>query len=100
MPFTYAEKAEKLYKNAKLIPIHGDDHCFTKHLGAVYCAAIGGLGALLSKRIVASEVIAYDDLGTEAIRKMTVENLPVVVIVDTEGNNLYETAASDYLASK
>ena len=68
--------------------------------GAIYCAAIGGLGALLSKRIVASEVIAYDDLGTEAIRKMTVENLPVVVIVDTEGNNLYETAASDYLASK
>ena len=65
--------------------------------GAVYMAAIGGLGALLSKRIVASEVIAYDDLGTEAIRKLTVENLPVVVIIDTEGNNLYETAAEDYL---
>ena len=64
---------------------------------AVYCAAIGGLGALLSKRITASEVIAYDDLGTEAIRKLTVENLPVVVIIDTEGNNLYETAAADYL---
>ena len=64
---------------------------------AVYMAAIGGLGALLSKRIVASEVIAYDDLGTEAIRKLTVENLPVVVIIDTEGNNLYETAAEDYL---
>ena len=56
--------------------------------GAVYCAAIGGLGALLSKRIVESEVIAYDDLGTEAIRKMKVEDLPVVVIIDTEGNNL------------
>ena len=65
--------------------------------GAVYFAAIGGLGALLSKRIIASEVIAYDDLGTEAIRKLTVENLPVVVIIDTEGNNLYETAAEDYL---
>ncbi len=65
--------------------------------GAVYFAAIGGLGALLSKRIIASEVIAYDDLGTEAIRKLTVENLPVVVIIDTEGNNLYDTAAEDYL---
>ncbi|MBR6402613.1 MAG: Fe-S-containing hydro-lyase [Eubacterium sp.] len=61
-----------------------------KKNGAVYCAAIGGLGALLSKRIVASEVIAYDDLGTEAIRKLTVEELPVVVIIDTEGNYLYE----------
>lgn len=65
--------------------------------GAVYFAAIGGLGALLSKRIIASEVIAYDDLGTEAIRKLTVEELPVVVIIDIEGNNLYETAAEDYL---
>ena len=62
--------------------------------GTVYCAAIGGLGALLSKRIVASEVIAYDDLGTEAIRKLTVEELPVVVIIDTEGNNLYEMATA------
>ena len=65
-----------------------------KKEGAVYCAAIGGLGALLSKRIVASEVIAYDDLGTEAIRKLTVEELPVVVIIDTEGNNLYEMAVN------
>ena len=64
--------------------------------GAVYCAAIGGLGALLSKRIVESEVIAYDDLGTEAIRKMKVEDLPVVVIIDTEGNNLYETAPKQF----
>ena len=58
--------------------------------GAVYCAAIGGLGALLSKRIVESEVIAYDDLGTEAIRKLTVKELPVVVIIDSQGNNQYE----------
>ncbi len=64
--------------------------------GAVYCAAIGGLGALLSKRIFESEVIAYDDLGTEAIRKMKVEDLPVVVIIDTEGNNLYETAPKQF----
>ena len=60
--------------------------------GAIYLAAVGGLGALLSKRIVKSEVIAYDDLGTEAIRKLEVEKLPVVVIIDTLGNNAYETA--------
>ena len=67
--------------------------------GAVYLAAIGGAGALLSKAITESEVVAYDDLGTEAIRKLTVEELPVVVIIDSEGNNLYETAAEDYIRS-
>ena len=61
---------------------------------AVYMAAVGGAGALLSKCIKASEVIAYEDLGTEAIRKLTVEELPVVVIIDTEGNNLYEMATA------
>lgn len=65
--------------------------------GAVYFAAVGGAGALLSKCIKKSEVVAYDDLGTEAIRKMTVENLPVIVVIDSEGHNLYETAVSDYL---
>lgn len=63
---------------------------------AVYFAAVGGAGALLSKCIKTSEVIAYDDLGTEAIRKLEVENLPVVVVVDTQGNNLYETATKKY----
>ena len=58
--------------------------------GAVYFAAVGGAGALLSKSIKASEVIAYDDLGTEAIRKLEVENFPVIVVIDSEGNNLYE----------
>lgn len=64
--------------------------------GSVYFAAIGGAGALLSKSIVASEVIAYDDLGTEAIRKLTVERFPAIVVIDSRGNNLYETAASEY----
>lgn len=64
--------------------------------GSIYFAAVGGAGALLSKAIIASEVIAYDDLGTEAIRKLTVENLPVIVVIDTEGNNLYETATAAY----
>lgn len=56
----------------------------------VYFAAIGGAGALLSKCIMKSEVIAYDDLGTEAIRKLIVEKLPVIVVIDSEGRNLYE----------
>ncbi len=64
--------------------------------GSVYFAAIGGAGALLSKCIVEAEVIAYDDLGTEAIRKLKVENLPVIVVIDSEGNNLYETAVEEY----
>lgn len=64
--------------------------------GCVYFAAVGGAGALLSKCIVNSEVIAYDDLGTEAIRKLTVENFPVIVVIDSEGNNLYETAIKEY----
>ena len=64
--------------------------------GAVYFAAVGGAGALLSKCITSSEVVAYDDLGTEAIRRLTVENFPAVVVIDSEGNNLYETAAEKY----
>ena len=63
---------------------------------SVYFAAIGGAGALLSKCITSSEVIAYDDLGAEAIRKMEVKDFPVVVVVDSEGNNLYETAVTKY----
>lgn len=58
--------------------------------GAVYFAAVGGAGALLSKSIKKSEVIAYDDLGTEAIRKLEVENFPAIVVIDPQGNNLYE----------
>ena len=64
--------------------------------GAVYFAAVGGAGAILSKCIKESEVIAYDDLGTEAIRKLTVENMPMIVVIDSEGNNLYETAVKKY----
>ena len=63
---------------------------------AIYLAAIGGAGALLSKAIVESEVVAYDDLGTEAIRKLRVENFPAIVVIDSEGNNLYETAIKEF----
>lgn len=64
--------------------------------GAVYFAAVGGAGALLSKSILQSEVIAYDDLGTEAIRRLEVKDFPVIVVMDAEGNNLYETATQQY----
>ena len=63
---------------------------------AVYFAAVGGAGALLSKCIKEAEVVAYDDLGTEAIRRLYIENLPVIVVIDKEGNNLYETAPVAY----
>lgn len=63
---------------------------------AVYFAAVGGAGALLSKCIKKAEVIAYDDLGTEAIRRLEVENLPAIVVIDCQGNNLYETAIKEY----
>ena len=69
-----------------------------KH-GAVYFGATGGCGALLSKCIKKSEIVAYDDLGAEAIRRLEVENFPVTVIIDSEGNNLYETGRAEYLRS-
>lgn len=68
--------------------------------GAVYFAAVGGAGALLSKSILSSEVIAYDDLGTEAIRKLEVKDFPAIVVIDSEGGNLYETAIGKYCRSE
>ena len=65
--------------------------------GAVYLGAIGGLGALLGKCVKKAEVIAYPDLGAEAIRRLEVENFPVVVVIDSEGNNLYELGRRAYL---
>ena len=70
-----------------------------KAYGAVYFGAIGGCGALLSQCIKKSEVIAYEDLGAEAIRRLEVENFPVIVVIDSEGNNLYETGRAAYLAN-
>ncbi len=70
-----------------------------KEHGAVYFGAIGGAGALLSKCIKKAEVIAYEDLGAEAIRRLEVEDFPVVVIIDAEGNNLYQTGRQAYLKS-
>ena len=68
--------------------------------GAVYFAAVGGAGALLSQRIKKAEVVAYDDLGAEAIRRLEVEDFPVIVVMDSEGNNLYETAVKEYCSEE
>lgn len=62
----------------------------------VYFAAVGGAGALLSRSIIHSEVIAYNDLGTEAIRKLEVKDFPVIVVIDSQGNDLYENANLEY----
>lgn len=64
--------------------------------GAVYFAAVGGAGALLSRAIVSSEIVAYEDLGTEAIRKLEVRDFPAIVVMDARGNDLYETAVREY----
>lgn len=69
-----------------------------KH-GAVYFAAIGGAGALLSSCIKSAEVVCYEDLGAEAVRRLVVEDLPVVAVIDSEGNNLYENGRRAYLES-
>ena len=71
-----------------------------KEHGAVYLGAIGGCGALLSKCIKKAEVIAYEDLGAEAIRRLEVEDFPAIVIIDSLGNNLYESGRAAYLAQK
>ena len=70
-----------------------------KEHGAVYFGAIGGCGALLGKCIKKSELVAYEDLGAEAICRLEVENFPVVVIIDAQGNNLYESGKAAYLAA-
>lgn len=69
-----------------------------KEYSGVYFGAIGGAGALLAKHIKKCELIAYEDLGPEAIRKLYVEDFPVTVIIDSEGNDLYKNGRADYLA--
>ena len=64
--------------------------------GAVYFAAVGGAGAILSKCILSSEIVAYEDLGTEAVRRLAIQDFPVVVVMDALGNKLYETAVKEF----
>ena len=66
---------------------------------AVYFAAVGGAGALLSKCITKSEIVCYEDLGAEAIRKIEIKDFPVIVVIDSQGNNLYETAIKEFAAT-
>jgi len=63
---------------------------------AVYFAAVGGAGALLSKCITKSEIVCYEDLGAEAIRKIEIKDFPVIVVIDSQGDNLYETAVKEF----
>ena len=78
------------------IPVPASPVPLSLALFAVYLAAVGGAGALLSKAILKSEVIAYEDLGTEAIRRLEVKDFPAIVVIDSEGNDLYETAIEEY----
>jgi fumarate hydratase subunit beta len=71
-----------------------------KDHGAVYFGAIGGCGALLGKCVKKAEIVAYEDLGAEAIRRLEVEDFPAIVIIDSAGNNLYETGRANYLAQQ
>ena len=71
-----------------------------KKFGGVYFGAIGGAGALLAKCIKSAKLIAFEDLGAEALRELYVEDMPLMVIIDSEGNNLYELGREEYLASK
>ncbi|MDR1875118.1 MAG: Fe-S-containing hydro-lyase [Synergistaceae bacterium] len=70
-----------------------------KQNGAVYFGAIGGAAALIAKTIVACEMVCYEDLGSEAIRKLTVKDFPATVVIDSFGNNLYEIGTQEYLKS-
>lgn len=71
-----------------------------KKNGAVYLGAIGGAAALIAKKITEAEVVCYEDLGSEAIRRLVVKDFPATVIIDSEGNNLYESGVKEYLASR
>lgn len=71
-----------------------------RETGAVYFGAIGGAGALLARCVKSAELVCYEDLGAEAIRRLEVENLPLTVVIDSLGSNLYETGRAAYLAQK
>ena len=71
-----------------------------RETGAVYFGAIGGAGALLTRCVKSAELVCYEDLGAEAVRRLEVENLPLTVVIDCLGNNLYETGRAAYLARR
>lgn len=71
-----------------------------RETGAVYFGAIGGAGALLARCVKSAELVCYEDLGAEAVRRLEVENLPLTVVIDCLGNNLYETGRAAYLVRR
>ena len=71
-----------------------------KRNGAVYFGAIGGAGALLSRCVKSAELVCYEDLGAEAVRRLVVQDLPLTVVIDSQGGNLYETGRTAYLAQR
>ena len=71
-----------------------------RETGAVYFGAIGGAGALLSQCVKSAQLVCYEDLGAEAVRRLEVENLPLTVVIDSQGNNLYETGRAAYLEQR
>ena len=71
-----------------------------KEYGAVYFGAIGGAGALLSQSVVKSEIVAYEDLGAEALRRLEVKDMPLTVVIDCYGENLYQTGVAEYLKQR
>lgn len=82
----------KGYRNAEVV------ESMKKH-GAVYFAAIGGASALTAKTVKSAEIIAYEDLGSEALRRLYVEDFPMVVVIDSEGNDYYKIGQKEYLNS-
>jgi fumarate hydratase subunit beta len=82
----------KGYRGAEVV------EAMKKH-GAIYFAAIGGASALTGKTVKSSELIAYEDLGSEALRRLYVENFPMVVVIDSEGNDYYKIGQNEYLNS-
>lgn len=71
-----------------------------KECGAVYFGAIGGAGALLSQCVVKAEIVAYEDLGAEALHRLEVKDMPLTVVIDCYGENLYKTGVENYLKNR
>jgi fumarate hydratase subunit beta len=93
LPFLFRSGARGIIAKGEL---HGEIVGAFRDSGAVYLAAIGGLGALLGKRVVAAEVVAFPELGPEALCQFSVRDFPAVVIIDREGRNFHEIARTEW----
>ena len=93
MPFLFGAGVKGIVAKGEL---HGEVVSLLRDAGVVYLAAIGGLGALLGKRVEAAEVLAFPELGPEALMQFTVRDFPAVVIIDRHGGNFHETARAEW----